>query len=117
MNVEEIAKIGKRLRVNYPNKKKEEVVEILNDWENMLSKLDYNIVNQNLDEHLMSSPYFPKITELSKNHSMKVKSTIPGIEETQSYIDYLKSLENEAASKEVAMKYIEQMKKGLLFND
>lgn len=117
MKVEEIAKIGKRLLVNYPNKRKEEIVEILDDWENMLTKLDYDIVNQNLDEHLLSSPYFPKITELSKNHSVKVKSTIPGIEETQSYIDYLKSLENNAASKDVAMKYIEQMKKGLNFND
>ena len=61
MNVEEIAKIGKRLRVNYPNKKKEEVVEILNDWENMLSKLDYNIVNQNLDEHLLSTKIWKSI--------------------------------------------------------
>lgn len=45
-------------------------VDMLNSWYSVLKNYDFQKINANLEEHIKTSPYFPVISELTKEQKI-----------------------------------------------
>lgn len=83
MNIEEMKALAGRLLVNYDKHSlPENFKELMNEWKRILENYDAELINKNLDEHLISSSYFPKLNQLVKTNSQK-SSNILNPEQTR----------------------------------
>ena len=70
MTKEETKQLFTKLKTTYTghfnNMTYSDGVQMLDTWYSILKDYDFTTINKNLDEHILKCPYFPKISELTK---------------------------------------------------
>lgn len=74
MTLDETKQIFTKLKNTYigrfNNMSYQDGVDMLNSWHSVLKNYDFERINANLEEHIKTSPYFPAISELTKEQKI-----------------------------------------------
>lgn len=112
MKLEQIEQIVFEVRGVYPQLKKEMTLEQMLDlYANYLINKDFDLVWNNLKNHIENSRFVPTIADLVKKQDFY---RTPTREETIKDIERLEKWQKEACSPEEAKKHIEQIKANFL---
>ena len=94
----QIKEIATTIKMAYPQATKEtSLLELVKFYSKILDNQDYEIVFNNLKEHILKSEYPPKVSDLVKKQP---KSVIPSHEETMAYLDSIEPKKEEKPTKE-----------------
>jgi len=90
MNVKQVADLVKEIMVVYPQVAREMTVdELFRVYKKYLLDQDFDKVSANLEKHIKTSEYPPKISQLIAKVEDE-KYNIPSVEETRAYMESLK---------------------------
>ena len=77
MTKEETKQLFTKLKTTYVgrfnNMTYQDGVQMLETWHSILKDYDFQMISKNLDEHISKSPYFPRISELTKQNKTSSK--------------------------------------------
>ncbi|WP_349730427.1 replicative helicase loader/inhibitor [Peribacillus frigoritolerans] len=108
MERRQIAELLDSIQSSYPGKfVVQEPTRLLDSWERVLQKHDYERVMRNFDRHLESSVFPPTIADLVKKRPLDRMDSIPSVDET---LEYLRLIESKSEISEEAAHSIEVSK-------
>ncbi|MED3710014.1 replicative helicase loader/inhibitor [Peribacillus frigoritolerans] len=108
MERRQIAELLDSIQSSYPGKfVVQEPTRLLDSWELVLQKHDYERVMRNFDCHLESSVFPPTIADLVKKRPLDRMDSIPSVDET---LEYLRLIESKSEISEEAAHSIEVSK-------
>ena len=94
MKLDQLAEIVEDVRTNYPQITRELTLEAMYKlYKKYLLNEEYEHVMANLSNHIRTSDYPPKISDLVKQQPKQPKSIVPSHSETMAYLDSLEPKE------------------------